>query len=494
MNSQQSGVSQAFRTSGNLGYGEYSGADLPSPPSELEERIGEAWDALERYRGSVIRIVTHYDADGIAAGAITHTALERAGFRVHTRCVKQLEKDVLKELGKENLDVVVFTDLGSGQIENIERYIDGNCIILDHHEPSKDSFSGIHINAHLFGIDGAREVSGSGMAYLFARHKGNRDLAALAVVGAVGDLQDSHGRFLGMNAYIARDGVEAGVLRVEIDLRLYGRQTRPIYKALEYTTDPFIPGLSGSESSCIAFLNQLNIPIKKGENFTMLADLNEEEKKRLANALILKMVEAGIPVKVAESIIGEVATLLKEERRTPLRDAREFATLLNACGKSEKAGIGLAVALGERGELYAEALRLLSKHREYINTCLSWVTQNLERVESRDNFYALRAGEDIDENVIGTVAGLLLNSRVLEELKPVIALAHSKDGMLKVSGRANRELVERGVDLGKALRKASERVGGEGGGHDVAAGAKISRQSEEEFLKIVEEELRRQLT
>ncbi len=473
---------------------EDSGANAPELSLKLEDRINEAWEALEKYQNNVIRVVTHYDADGIAAGAIVHAALERAGFKVHTRCVKQLEEDVLKNLGDENPDIVVFTDLGSGQIENIEKYIRGECIILDHHEPGEDSFSGIHINAHLFGIDGAREISGSGMAYLFARNRGNTDLAALAIVGAVGDLQDSHGKFLGMNAEIAREGAEAGVLRVEIDLRLYGRQTRPVYKALEYTTDPFIPGLSGSESACIAFLNQLEIPIKKGEKFTMLADLNEEEKKRLANALILKMVEAGIPVKIAESIIGEVATLLKEEKRTPLRDAREFATLLNACGKSEKAGIGLAVALGERGELYAEALRMLSKHREYINTCLSWVTQHLERVESRDSFYALRAGEEIDENVIGTVAGMLLNSRVLEELKPVIALAHSRDGMLKVSGRANRELVEKGIDLGRALRKASERVGGEGGGHDVAAGAKISRDSEEEFLSIVEEELRRQLS
>jgi len=43
--------------------------------------------------------------------------------------------------------------------------------------------------------------------------------------------------------------------------------------------------------------------------------------------------------------------------------------------------------------------------------------------------------------------------------------------------------------LGNALKNAAEKVGGIGGGHPVAAGAKINKNKEEEFLEEVDKEL-----
>ncbi len=462
----------------------------------LEKRLDEAREIVNSFNDIPIRIITHNDADGISSGAIVHLALEREGFKVHTRCVKQLEEKIIVELADEKPEIIIFSDLGSGQLENIEKYLkETEVIIIDHHEPQNADFSGFQLNAHKHGIDGASEISGSGMAYLFARslREENKDLAALAIVGAVGDLQDTNGKLLGVNRLIAGEGVKDGILRIEKDLRIYGRQTRPLYKALEYTTDPIIPGVSGSESSSIVFLKELEIPIKKGEGFTMLADLNDNEKKLMANALVLKMVENNVPIKIAESIIGEVITLLREEKRTPLRDAREFATLLNSCGKNEKYGIGLAVAMGEREDLYTSSLDMLTQHREYIGYCYSWISENIDKITDYGNIYTILAGTEINENVIGTIAGMVLNSRTLPELKPVIALAETDEDEIKVSSRANRELVERGINLGKAMHYASEKVGGEGGGHDIAAGAKIKKGREKEFLEYVEEMIADQL-
>ncbi|NOZ59766.1 MAG: DHH family phosphoesterase [Euryarchaeota archaeon] len=475
-------------------------------PEKLKRDLEEAADCLREHLegGGVARVVTHHDADGLSAGAIVHTAVTRAGYPCSTRCVKQLEEKVIAEIAAEKPELLILTDFGSGQVDLLQQHLSrARIIVLDHHQPREgaEAEPEHHINAHSYGIDGSREVSGSGMAYFFARtflealEKSNCfDLAALAVVGAVGDLQESSGAFHGLNRLIIKDGERAGVLRVEKDLRLFGRQTRPLYKAIEYTTEPFIPGLSGSESASLQFLSELEIPVKRDERFVMLADLTQEERQRLTTALILKMIEHRVPPHIAESIVGEVVTLLGEEKRTPLRDAKEFATLLNACGKHEHYGIGLAVCLGERGELYRRALAMLRKHREYLNSCYGWITQNLERIRDEGAVYSLHAGEEIDENVIGTVAGMVLNSRILEELKPIIAFAQAEDGEVKVSARGNRELVERGINLGKAMLYASELVAGEGGGHDVAAGAKIPRGKEEEFLRYVEEKIREQLS
>ncbi|NOZ82576.1 MAG: DHH family phosphoesterase [Euryarchaeota archaeon] len=461
-------------------------------PETLRQRLREAVEILEEHGRAPVQVVSHNDADGITAAAVLHSALQRAGYPCITRCVKQLDSGVLEGLaGGEG--VVIFTDLGSGQLHLINRALHRRVsVVLDHHQPVEEELAkGCHVNAHLHGIDGARELSGAGMAYLFAKEICDcRELSALAIVGAVGDLQDSQGVFLGINREIIGEGEKAGVLRVEKDLRLFGRQTRPLYKALEYTTEPFLPGLSGNERSCIEFLKELDIPVKRDDRYVMLADLTQEERQRLTTALILRMIEHRIPPHVAESIVGEVVTLTAEEKRTPLRDAKEFATLMNACGKYEHTGIALAVCLGDRDEIYRRSLGMLRNHREYLSRCFTWVTDNLERVRDAGVAYALHAGEDISDSVIGTVAGMLLSSRALPELKPVLAFAYTKDGGVKVSARATKELVESGVNLGRAILAAAESV--EGGGHDIAAGAKIQRGTEEEFLERFTSELRRQ--
>lgn len=448
--------------------------------------------------GKVARVVTHNDADGLASGAIIHKCLAREGLPVHTRSVKQLEGKVVREIAEEKPEVLIFVDLGSGQLEDMKECLLGNAdvFVFDHHQPKDVEDENLtHINPHHHGIDGAREISGAGMAYLFSKslNEENKELAALAIVGAVGDIQDSEGELTGVNKEILKDAVEAGAVRVEKDLRLFGRQTRPLYKAIEYTTEPFIPGLSGSESASIQFLSDLDIPLKKGDSYTMLADLDKNERQRLTTALILKMIEHRVPPKFAESIVGDVYTLLREEKRTPLRDAKEYATLLNGCGKHDSNGVGLAIAMGERSRLYKKSLEMLREHKGYLSSCYNWISNNLDRIKDEEVLYYFHANNEISENVIGTVASMVLNSRTLSPLKPMIAFTEAEDGRIKVSARATKELIEAGLNLGKAMLYASEKTGGEGGGHDIAAGAKIEKGMERDFLRYVKEEIREQL-
>ncbi|MEE8167977.1 MAG: DHH family phosphoesterase [Candidatus Hydrothermarchaeales archaeon] len=465
---------------------------------DLEEASKLLKEHLEE--GKAVRIVTHYDADGLSSGAIVHKCLARLGASVHTRSVKQLDEDVATEIFSEDedTDVMLFVDLGSGQVDTIAKLRSSSTptIILDHHQFKDENEELMHINPHQYGINGAREISGAGMAYLLAKAMDSRnmDLSGLAVVGAIGDIQDADGKLIGPNKDILEDGVKAGVVKVEKDLRLFGRQTRPLYKALEYTTDPFIPGVSGSESACIQFLNDLDIPVKKGDSFTLLVDLSESERQRLVTALILRMIEHKIAPELAESIVGDVYTLVKEKERTPLRDAKEYATLLNGCGKHGSNGIGIAVCLGDRGAIYKKSLEMLMKHKGYISTCYTWLSENLDRIKDMESLYYFHVGKEIDSNVIGTVASMVLGSRLLGSIKPVIAFSETEEGDIKVSSRGTKELVKDGLNLGKTMGYASEKLGkADGGGHDIAAGATIEKGQEEEFLRYAREEIERQL-
>ena len=76
---------------------------------------------------------------------------------------------------KTNYDTILFTDFGSGQLEQIIEYGEkGNFtpVICDHHQlsvtpsdspPLPNDFD-FHLNPLLFGIDGASELSGAGVA------------------------------------------------------------------------------------------------------------------------------------------------------------------------------------------------------------------------------------------------------------------------------------------------------------------------------------------
>ena len=75
-------------------------------------------------------------------------------------------------------------------------------------------------------------------------------------------------------------------------------------------------------------------------------------------------------------------------------------------------------------------------------------------------------------------------SRYLFSDKPLIVI-NIKNGKVKVSARTTEKLSER-VNLAEVMYLAAEKVGGRGGGHRVAAGANISPEKVEEFLKEVD--------
>ena len=71
-------------------------------------------------------------------------------------------------------------------------------------------------------------------------------------------------------------------------------------------------------------------------------------------------------------------------------------------------------------------------------------------------------------------------------------LLRNKDE-IHVSCRGTQYLVSKGLDLGKAMKTASQKLGGHGGGHAIASGATISIEKEEEFLNLVDEIIVKQI-
>ncbi|MEM3466707.1 MAG: DHH family phosphoesterase [Candidatus Jordarchaeales archaeon] len=447
---------------------------------------------LERARSHVFQVVSHLDADGLAAASIMLKTLRRIDAKFHARIVHQLSERVLKSLPKTQR-VFVFTDLGSGQLSLINEVLRENVVIIDHHPPENDKESFMQINPHLFGLDGGAEISGAGMAYLVSKevNDANRDLSTLAVIGALGDRQDKgEGRSLtGLNAEIVREAIELGVLEEVKDLMFFGRETRPIPVALEYTMEPFIPGLSGNHAACVKFLvERVKIPLKSGDRWRTLSELSQQEKSKLVSELVKYMLgPGGMSADEAQSIIGTVYVLTREPLGTPTRDAREFAFLLNACGRTGKTSLGLAVCMGDRN-VHGEVAKVASEYRAKLADYMEWLGKG--KVNVKGDICWFNGERYIDDKMIGTVTSILSSSKSYRD-KVIVGFAYSEEeAAVKVSARLGSE-VKKEVNLGELMRYVVNKMGLNfvAGGHDLAAGAYIPAGREEEFIEHLNAEL-----
>jgi single-stranded-DNA-specific exonuclease len=398
---------------------------------------------------------------------------------------------MVSSVAAERPPLVIFSDIGGGYLDIIQKHLErSDVIVLDHHHPVEVEDDNIfHVNPLLHDLDGARGISGAGVCYLFAKRvdKRNLDLSPLGIVGALADRQDKGEKksFLGLNRLIDADARGAGLLETNIDLIFYGYETRPIARALAYTTSPFIPGLSGREDRCLAFLKETGIELKNEGRWRALRDLSEEEKRALFSGLTKHMVYEGCDAEAVHDLVGTIYTLKGEEAWTPMRDGREYASLLNACARMGRPSLGLCICLGDRNEAVTEAEAVLDGYRRKIGEYLDLAREE-GRIEEMGSIYALRAHGDIDDRIIGVVASILLSTGMLKNEKPLVAWARAEEGLMKVSARATEPMAAKGLDLGEVMKKASESFDGRGGGHDIAAGAFLPEDGERAFIELVD--------
>lgn len=453
------------------------------------ERIESAAEKMKTLDKAVV--VTHHDCDGLTSGGILVNALQRQEIPVSTITLKQLySEDVARLAGMKS--TIIFTDFGSSYIELLKKELGQPFFVIDHHQKGNGEWEG-HINPMEFGLDGGIELSAAGIAYNVgaAISKKNRDLASIGVVGAVGDMQDSRSNgLIGLNNDMVAAGVEAGVLDVKTDLRLYGRISRPLPQYLAFSTSPILPELTANKENCVRFLNTLGIELQTAEGkWRSYEDLNSNEKKTLSTGILMHLHEHNTPEWKLNELIGDVYTLTREDRYSPLRDAKEFSTVLNACGRNGASQIGFQVCLGDRDEYYTRALALLQEHRRNLAEGIQLMSG--EGLDEYNHFYFFDAESRIKDSIVGIVAGMLYGSGNVRTNKPIVAFSRHEDGSIKVSARATSELVRNGINLGLALRETCQALGGtaEGGGHRVAAGCRLELDQYKAFLELFDQKL-----
>ena len=464
-------------------------------PQKMAEQYREARRIIEESEN--IKVYSHIDCDGICSGAILSTILDRQN-KEHD--IEFVNLDVLDDIELDH-ELTIFSDLGSGQRIYTKAKKDQKIIVLDHHPPLRDidyrndkDYTYLEINPHHHGIDGSYDVCGGGLCYFLAKEFGYTDLSWIGVLSAIGDMQNTKtGHFEGLNTIIQQDAIDGGYLKLtKNDINIYGRNTRPLFIALSYFSDVKLP-ITNNTNETMALLEELGIDEK--HNRKTLNQLTMAEKGKLYQTLS-RMISKVVPGKyldyIPQLLIGDSYTFLKEDATSFLRDASEFSTAMNACGRNHEEKVAMEVLKGDRF-VALDNLEIVSRdHRRNLAQAIEKVTssENTSIIELENLQYF--DGTGIKPEIVGTVTGMILG--YCNWRKPVIGFTQTDNSGYKISLRCSRLLSYDGIHFGNIIREVSGQVGGTGGGHSMACGAYIPFEKKEEFLERLNDELNDMIT
>ncbi|MFA5266409.1 MAG: DHH family phosphoesterase [Methanoregula sp.] len=432
-----------------------------------------------------VTIISHIDADGISCEAILSQAVSRLEIPVKSVFIRQMEPLTMPQIPTDS-SLKIFSDLGAGQ-QNLmlERgFTDKEVLIIDHHvsQPVEGCVY-TQVNCLPYGFT---RMSAAGVSYLVGKEldSANTDLAQLAVIGNVGDMmaREKCGLTGPARDIIVEDGARHGSIEIRRkDLNCYGTATRPLHLSLAYNDDPFIKGISNNPEGARQFLKKIGIRQQAPDGrWYVWEEITTEEKRIIISALAEQLIANGEKV---DRLLAETYGFPLETPRTPLRNAQEYATVLNACGRWSKPQVGSAILRGDRGTAYRDAEHMLNNHRSIIRNLLQFIIDT--GVKELENLQWLHVGGRYPDTIVGIGAGMALSK--LNSNKPILIMCEVPEdrNLTKVSMRTNERVVERGIDLQQALNSASAEFGGGGGGHKIAAGAYIPKTAEEEFVQRV---------
>ena len=189
-----------------------------------------------------------------------------------------------------------------------------------------------------------------------------------------------------------------------------------------------------------------------------------------------------------EDVLGQLYLLEGEKEGSPMRDLREFATLLNACGRMDRASCGIGACLGIEKDKQM-ALQTLADYKKEIVNALNWYNQD-DTIIKEEGYIIINAKNEIKPTILGTIASIISKSKEIKPETFIMSMARNKDGNTKISLRISKN--EKEIDLRGIVKKITDEVGGEAGGHMQAAGAQIPVEKEEEFITKAKEVLDRE--
>ncbi|MGM5480140.1 MAG: DHH family phosphoesterase [Nanobdellota archaeon] len=454
---------------------------------EFKQAILQAGNAFLKSAPSSVHIVAHHDTDGLCSTAILEEALERKSLSYTSNNYQHLNESTVREIAKESADIIIFADIGSVNEDLIASILqDKTIFILDHHAPlevstaeKKEYQTMTHLNPHLYEITETNEISGSGIAYWFVlgMDQKNRDLAGLGVLGAIGDSQEKQG-FRELNNEILQHAILQQSIKVGKRLKLHGINSRPLIKVLEYSSDLDIPGVTNDPEGVKRLLSDLRIRYTfRNGRLKKYYHLHPEQQQRLTDHIIyLKGGDS-----VLEESITPSYTFINETKRQCL-DLKEYATIINACGRLEEYSTAIQ-ALRGNDSAKDKAIMNLRVYKNTLREALHTIKDKKERDEliQTPSLLLIDFEDQVKSSIVGVIASMTVRNKIVDENTVVCTMAKSDGDSVKLSLRMGLSQPQERLDT--ILQSIVAQYDVQAGGHPNAAGAVIPAEHKNDFIE-----------
>ncbi|MEA3413984.1 MAG: DHH family phosphoesterase [Nanoarchaeota archaeon] len=425
---------------------------------------------LEQIKDKELEIISHFDTDGITSASIMTQTLSRIDKKFSIKIVKSLNEKIINSVNKNK--ILLLLDLGSGNLKHIKNSGIKKVFIIDHHQIDQE----IPLNLEIINpeLHEKQKISSSGLVYLFAKEidKKNQDMAKLAILGMIGDQLEKD--IDQLNHKILEDSQ----IQKRKGLLIYP-STRPLNKVLEYSSNPFIPGVSGNPEGVIELLRESGIN-PENKKYKSILELTKQEMENLVTSIILRN-----PEKKQKEFLGNLY-LIKMFGK--LEDAREISAKINACSKNGNSGIAMGYCM-ENSAAKKKADSIHVKYRQQLLTGIKEV-ENIKKIENK-KFVIINAQNKIKDTMIGTIISILSNSPKYPKKTILIGMSHDLENKkIKISARISGG---KGRNLKEILSNVMKKFKGDVGGHSAAAGCSIEFDKEQEFINSLQEELEKDI-
>lgn len=437
-------------------------------------------------KGKVIHVFTHHDADGITAGSILANSLDRIGINFQLKVLERVDHDFIRNL-KQSIPKnvpLIFSDLATGIIGDFQEWNQNEIFILDHHhlpDPIPDLPTNVHlVNPHIHQIDGSVLISGSGVVYevMSLIDENLKQLAPLAVIGALGDRQDQgdNGKLIGLNRKIVKDAIDEKLLS-EVKKPWFYDRSRPVVDILKYQN---IQSLS-NEKQVFTFLKSLNIQPMNNNLRRTFYDLSDKEQRIIISELISSYgVSQDEVIKYDYKLLGNLSNFES--------DARVFASRLNATGRLKRYDIGIALCFGD-SSIYTEMMNLKREYSKLIHEGISLIRSG-NILKEFERLIVIEGGYQIKEQLIAPITSIISSNVDITKGKTLLGWSYSEKDRIKISVRLPKT-VKNGINLAKILKEVVFSIDPESevGGHNAAAGAMIEKKDLHSIIQSLSDSL-----
>jgi RecJ-like exonuclease len=437
-----------------------------NPRNRLDDDLKSISDSildLVRKEGKFL-VISIPSPDGIAASSIIFQTLQRLGVKCVLRSTTNLT-DCL-HVGNsisDEYDLCLLLDFEHESSEKLDNTLQDKWLLIRHLSneiapESNEEYGRRILTVNKYGLDGRSEITTAGICYLLSitLDAKNTDLSVLAVLSSLGERQDrGEGRsLLGINAEIAKTSESQGLLQSHPDdLMMVGREWRPIHEAIALTRFPYIDGLTWNLQRAKTIVENSGITLRDNGKWRVFAELLDQEKWSIYEG-ITKFVatNSGTETLPLEGIRGMSYTLLKEDKGTSLRDAREYSDLLGICGKVQESGVAISVCLGDRFKMLTKAEETVIRYLDIQKRSLRTIFGEKWRIWVDRDMVFMNGEGAVAENALEDIT-ILLESSPQFLHKILIGRTVTQAGTYKYCCRSYD--LRKYTEMASAIRKCS---------------------------------------